>query len=137
MELRVSELVARPPSTVFRFVATDHVQNHPRWDPNMSLQQVTTGPIGVGTVIRRSYMRGDMPVEGEMEVVEFEPDRAMGVVIRDGPAEFRSRITMVADEAGDTLLTVTVEADVPDGRMDEAPIRASVRRIKDLIEAET
>ncbi len=70
MKLDVSESIERPPADVFGFVATDHVQNHPRWDPQMSLVQETPGPIGVGTRIRlihhrrltRESMEGSPPV---------------------------------------------------------------------------
>jgi hypothetical protein len=30
LKLDVSESIERPPADVFRFVATDHVENHPR-----------------------------------------------------------------------------------------------------------
>jgi hypothetical protein len=39
VKLDVSESIERPPADVFRFVATDHVENHPRWDPELSLVQ--------------------------------------------------------------------------------------------------
>ncbi len=130
----VSGVIERPPAEVFRVIATEHVENHPRWDPNMSLEQVTPGPMGVGTVIRRSYMQGDQRVDGEMEVTEYDPDRAMGFVIRDGPAEFRSRVTLEPD-GQHTRLTILLDADVPVERMDEGPIRASLDRMKALIEA--
>ena len=132
----VSEVVERPPADVFRFVATDHVQNHPRWDPDMSLEQLTPGPIGVGTVLRRSHMQGGQRVEGEMEIVEFDPDRAMAAVIRDGPVEMRSRMTVEPAGEQHALLTILVEADVPAERMNEGPIRASLERMKQLIEAD-
>jgi hypothetical protein len=137
MEIRLSQAIERPPADVFRFLVTDHVQNHPRWDPHMSLEQVTPGPLGVGSVIRRSYLQGDTRVDGEMEVVELEPDRAMGVVIRDGPAEMRSRMTVEPQGAAGTLLTLSVEADVPVGRMDPGPVQQSIDRMKELIEQET
>jgi hypothetical protein len=85
MELEVDAFIDRPPADVFRFVATDHVRNHPRWDPVMELEQVTDGPIGVGTTIRRRHTHSGVPIEGTMEVVEYEPDRAFGTVIHDGP----------------------------------------------------
>jgi hypothetical protein len=44
MKIEVSELIDRPPAEVFRFVAVDHVRNHPRWDPQMELEQLTEGP---------------------------------------------------------------------------------------------
>jgi hypothetical protein len=67
VKLDLSESINRPPAVVFRFVATDHVTNHPRWDPQMSLIQETPGPISVGPRIRRRRSGGETPVEGEME----------------------------------------------------------------------
>jgi hypothetical protein len=38
---------------VFRFVATEHFQNHPKWDPAVtSITQTSPGPMGVGTTAR-------------------------------------------------------------------------------------
>jgi len=51
--IQVSEVVDRAVEDVFHFYAHDHVRNHPRWDPDMQLEQFSDGPIGVGTVIRR------------------------------------------------------------------------------------
>jgi hypothetical protein len=44
MEIQVKELIDRPPAEVFRFIAVDHVRNHPRWDPKMAIEQLTEGP---------------------------------------------------------------------------------------------
>ena len=73
MQLDVSEVIDRPLADVFRFYAVNHVQNHPRWDPDMQLEQLTEGPIGVGTVIRRRHTHYGEPIEGTMEVTEYEP----------------------------------------------------------------
>lgn len=134
MKLDASDSIARPPADVFRFVATNHVQNHPRWDPQMSLVQETPGPIGVGTRIRRSRGGGETRVEGEMEITEYEPDRTMAAVIRDGPMELRSRMTVEPEGEAVSRLTFTVESDdAPLGMMEE-PIKGSLRRIKELVE---
>ena len=76
MEFEVSTIIERSATAVWDFYAVHHVQNHPRWDPDMSLEQVTSGPIGLGTVIRRRYTRFGVPHEGTMEIVEFDPLRA-------------------------------------------------------------
>jgi hypothetical protein len=44
MTIERSQIIARPPSVVFRFYAIEHVQNHPRWDPDMQLEQLTEEP---------------------------------------------------------------------------------------------
>ena len=56
-EIDISVVIDRPVAKVFRFYAYEHVRNHPRWDPDIQLEQVSAGPIGVGTVIRRCNSR--------------------------------------------------------------------------------
>lgn len=73
MELELSTVVERPVAAVWDFYAVHHVENHPRWDPDLELENTTDGPIGVGTVIRRRSTRFEPASEGTMEVVEFEP----------------------------------------------------------------
>jgi hypothetical protein len=137
LKLELSESIDRPPADVFRFVATDHVTNHPRWDPEMSLVQATPGPIGVGTRIHRTRTRGESQVEGEMEIIEYDPDdRTMGAVIRDGPIELRSRMTVVPEAETASRLTFMVESDDAPLAMMEGAIKGSLRRIKDIVERE-
>jgi hypothetical protein len=137
MELEVDEFIDRPPADVFRFIATDHVRNHPRWDPVMELEQVTDGPIGVGTTIRRRHAHYGDPIEGTMEVVEYELERAFGTVIHDGPMEIRSR--MLFEPEGERGTRVRGFVDIPSATspIDPAPIKASFREMKRLIESET
>jgi hypothetical protein len=63
MKLEFSQVIDRSPAEVFRFIATEHVRNHPRWDPKMELQQLSDGPIGVGTVIRRRPSHTGTPLK--------------------------------------------------------------------------
>jgi uncharacterized protein YndB with AHSA1/START domain len=135
MRVELTQVIDRPVAEVFGFIATDHVRNHPRWDPNMHLEQVTPGPIGVGTVIRRRYRMGERQVQGEMEVVEFESDQVFGLVIHDGPAEFRSRIAFEPQGEDGTKLILTLEAPAVVERMDPGPIQRSLDRMKELIES--
>ena len=140
MELELSRVIDRPPAVVFDFYAVNHLHNHPRWDPKMELRQLTDGPIGVGTRFQRRHTRVGTPVEGTMEVVEFVPERAMGVVIHDatpnGPLEVRARMTVEA--AGEGASTVTIHLDVPgmDTTMDPSMVEGSLSRMKELIESE-
>jgi hypothetical protein len=137
MRVEFSETIDRPPADVFRFVAVDHVRNHPRWDPLMELEQLSEGPIGVGTVIRRRHTHYGPLVEGTMEVVEWEPDRAFGMVVQDGPLEMRSRMSFEPEGEGGTRLTGTLEIPSATSPIDPSPIQASLREMKRLIESET
>lgn len=124
---------------VWEFYAVHHVENHPRWDPDLELEQVSHGPIGLGTLIKRRNLRYDTPTEGSMEVTELEPQRVMGVKIQDGPVETRGRATFSA--ATPTTTDVTIWADFP-GMDDSMTSRIrplmerSAAAIKQLIESE-
>jgi uncharacterized protein YndB with AHSA1/START domain len=137
MKLEFSEVIDRPPADVFRFIATDHVQNHPRWDPQMELQQVTEGPIGVGTVIHRRHTHSGAPQEGTMEVVEFEPPHVFGLAIHDGPVEMVSRMAFEPSGQNATRILATLDVPTVTEPMDRAPIERSLNRMKELIEAES
>lgn len=136
MQIEVVQVIDRPPADVFRFLATEHVRNHPRWDPVMELEQVTDGPIGVGTVIKRRHTHYGDPVEGTMEIVEYEPHRAFGTVIHDGPAEIRSRVLFEPEGERGTRVTGIVDVPSATSPLDPAPIEASFREMKRLIESE-
>lgn len=139
VSVEVSKVIDRPVSEVFDFYAVEHVRNHPRWDPDMQLEQTSEGPIGVGTIIRRRNTHTGTPVEGTMEVVEFEPNRAFGVVIHDGLAETRGRVTFKAESEAQTTLTISAEFADMDESMEgwiAGLVERSGRNIKDLIESE-
>jgi hypothetical protein len=139
VQLQVSESIDRPVANVFHFFAEEHVRNHPRWDPFMRLEQVSDGPIGVGTIIKRINSRSGTPVEGTMEVVEFEPNRSIGMIIHDGPVEMRGQTTFESVSDGQTTLTINVEIPSMDESMEgmmRGAIQKSLQNIKQLIESE-
>lgn len=134
----MSEVIERPVEAVFSFYADHHVQNHPRWDPHVELWLDSDEPLTVGTIIRRRNSRSGTPVEGTMEVVEFERDRAFGVVIHDGPMEVPGRAAFESLEPRVTKLTVAADFPV-DEPMESAltkAMRRSVTNIKQMMEAE-
>jgi argininosuccinate synthase len=138
--VKASEIIDRPVSDVFCFTAMHHVRNHPRWDSNVQLEQVSEGPFAVGTVIDRVNSRSGTPVKGTMKVVELERDEAIGMVIHDGPVEMRSRATYEARSPSQTLLTFHVELPAMDASMDTISLhnamQQSLRHIKQIVESE-
>ena len=139
VRIDLSQVIDGPVTDVFRFYAVDHVRNHPRWDPAIELWLDSDEPIGVGTVIRRRNSRSGTPVEGTMEVTEFEPNKALGVVTHDGPMEIRGRALFEETEADRTTLTLHVEIPTMDESMAQpmtAAIQQSLRNIKQLIDTE-
>ena len=74
-----------------------------------------------------------------MEIVEFEPNRAVRMVVHDGPVEMIARATYEAESDDRTRLTVNVEIPSIDesmGSMLSSGIQQSLRNIKQLIESE-
>lgn len=140
VQLQVSYVIDRPLAKVFHFMATEHVRNHPRWDPDIELEQISDGPIGVGTMIRRRNSRSGTPVEGTMEVVEFEPNRAFGTLIHDGPVEMRGRALFEAVSENQTKVTTIVDLPGMDEAMDTSFLNSRLERssqnIKQLTESE-
>ncbi len=141
VQIKVSQVIDRPVSMVFNFVAVQHVRNHPRWDPDIELWVDSDTPITVGTIIHRRNRRSGTPVEGTMEVVEFEPNHVMGTVIRDGPAEMRARMIFEAENERQTRITTVLDIPGMDESMDTSFIisrlERSGRNRKQLIESET
>lgn len=139
MKAEVSQVIDRPVADVFRFWAVDHIRNHPRWDPDIELWPTSDDPISVGTIIGRRNSRSGTPIEGTMEVVEYEPNRSMGVVIREGPMEARGRATFEAGADDRTILTISADMLGVDESMRDritGLMERSVRNVKDLVEGE-
>jgi hypothetical protein len=139
VKAQVSTIIDRPVAEVFHFYAVEHVRNHPRWNPDMQLEQVSDGPIGVGTIIHRRNTHSGTPVEGTMEVVEFEPNQAFGVIIQDGPSVTHGRATFKAERQGQTILTISAEFIDMDESLEvwiTGLMKRSAQNIKQLIESE-
>lgn len=137
MQIRASTTIDRPVADVWRWYAVEHVANHPRWDPDMELEQISEGPMALGTRIRRRNTRWGEPVEGDMEVVEWEPERTLGLLIHDANTEMRGRATFADDGPARTLLTI--ETDLPE--LDESRasflssmVERSLANVKRLME---
>jgi len=139
MRVEASQEIARPVAEVFRFFAREHIRNHPRWDPDIALEATSDAPLAVGSIIRRRNSRSGTPVEGTMEVVEFDADRAFATVIREGPVEVRGGA--IFDPIGADRTKLTITSDMPDDprwnpSLIKSRMQRSVEAIKDLIEAE-
>ena len=140
VRIEVSQEIDRPVPVVFKFYADDYVRNHQRWNPDIELWRDSDEPIGLGTIIQRRNSRsGTTPVEGTMEVVEYEPNRAIGMVIREGPMETDGRATFEEVSEGRTRLTIRAEMPIDESMKDRMSrlVQRSLRNIKELIEEET
>jgi hypothetical protein len=135
-----SQVIDRSVADVFHFYAHEHVRNHPRWDPDIELEQISDGPISVGTIIRRRNSRSGTPIEGTMEVVEYEPNQSIAMIIHDGPVEMRGRTTFESVSNNQTTLTTFIEFPGMDESIDKSfllsRLERSGRNMKQLIESE-
>jgi len=140
LKFESSEVIDRPIDKVFHFYAVDHVRNHPRWDSDIELWLDSDAPIGVGTIIHRRNKRSGTPVEGTMEVVEFEPNRMLAMEIHDGPAIMYGRTTFEAINENQTKITTIIDIPWMDERTDKTFMNnrlAQVSQIrKKLMESE-
>jgi hypothetical protein len=109
-------------------------------DPDIELEQLTDGPIGVGTIIKRRNSRSGTSVGGRMEVVAFEDNRVFGTIIHDGLVEMRGRTTFKALDDSKTSITILVEIPGTDESMDKSFLLSRMERsaqdMKRLIETE-
>ena len=95
---------------MFRFVATDHFQNHPKWDPAVTaIAQTSPGPMGVGTTARLVRTDRGRRVEGTMEVTEYEPVRSFTEVSRFGPFTLHARATLEPVAPASTRLELMID----------------------------
>jgi hypothetical protein len=140
LQFESSQVIDRPIDKVFHFFAVEHVRNHPRWDSDIELWLDSDTPIGVGTIIRRRNKRSGTPVEGTMEVVEFEPNRVLAMVIHDGPAVMHGRTTFQALNDNQTKITTIIDIPGMDPSTDKTFLNSKLERSaqirKQLMESE-
>jgi uncharacterized protein YndB with AHSA1/START domain len=75
--------VARAPAAVFAYV-TDP-RNLPAWQGTAAVEQLTAGPVAVGTRFRETHERMGRRLESVTEVTAYEPDRRFAVRVAEGP----------------------------------------------------
>jgi Polyketide cyclase / dehydrase and lipid transport len=110
VRLAASQVIERPPAEVFRFVATDHFQNHPKWDPAVTaITQTSPGPMGVGTTARLVRTDRGRRIQGTMEVTEYEPVRRFTEVSRFGPFTLHARATLAPVAPASTRLQLVID----------------------------
>jgi hypothetical protein len=110
VRLAASQVIERPPAEVFQFVATEHFQNHPKWDPAVtSITQTSPGPMGVGTTARLVRTDRGRRVEGSIEITEYQPVSSFTEVSRFGPFTLHARATLAPVAPASTGLQLVVD----------------------------
>lgn len=140
MRLEHTIAIDRSVPAVWGFCVVDHVRNHPRWDSDIELSLDTEGPLGLGSLITRRNTRYEQPVEGTMEITEWDPPRRMGARIQEGSIVSSGWISLAPDGPNRTLLTRTAEFPGTDPAIREvvlARMDETGRILKTLVESET
>jgi hypothetical protein len=110
VRLAASQVIERPPAEVFRFVATDHFQNHPKWDPAItSITKTSPGPMGLGTTARLVRTDRGRQLQGSLEVTEYQPVSSSTVVSRFGPFTLQARTTFAPLAPASTRLQLVID----------------------------
>jgi len=79
-------LVDHPMKDVFAFVSNPN--NMSQWNSAVvSLQQSTPGAVGVGTKFKTVGEMMGRRIEGEMQVIAYEPDTKCGFQLQAGPMQ--------------------------------------------------
>jgi len=88
--------VERPVSVVFAFVAD--VERASEWVPDLlSVEKLTSGPIGVGAKYSEKVNQGGRTGSAELTVTQYEVDRVVATEGHGGPATFSASYTFEAD----------------------------------------
>ena len=140
LQFESSQVIDRPIDKVFQFYAVEHIRNHPRWDSDIELWLDSDEPLRVGTIIHRRNKRSGTPVEGTMEVVEFEMNRAIAMRIHDGPAVMHGRTAFEALNENQTRLTIVIDIPWMDENADKTFLNSRLEHAaqirKQLMESE-
>jgi len=140
--VEVRARIERPAEDVYAYATT--VDTMSEWRGDISeAEQLTDGPIGVGTRIRAGGRVLGRPVGVVIEVTELEPGSRFGYRPVSGPLRTHNVYTF-RDEAGGTLVTLTDDVALSGvlglfepllARMTRRGYKANLRRMKAILEA--
>jgi ligand-binding SRPBCC domain-containing protein len=140
VEVRVR--IQRPVEDVYAY--TSAVDTMPEWRGDVSeVEQLTDGPIGVGTRIRAGGKVLGRPIGLVVEVTELEPGARFAYKPVSGPLRTHNVYTFEPD-AGGTLVTLTDEIELSGifGLFEPLMVRmvrrqygANLGRLKAILEA--
>jgi carbon monoxide dehydrogenase subunit G len=92
INLDFGTLIDKPVKDVFAFVANPN--NMSKWNSAVvSLEQITPGEVGVGTKFKTVGELMGRRMEGEMQVVAYEPDTQCGFQVNAGPMQVTMTLT--------------------------------------------
>jgi len=85
-------LIDRPMKDVFTFVSNPN--NMSKWNSAVvSLEQVSSGAVGVGSKFKTVGEMMGRRIEGEMQITAYEPDTKCGFQVNAGPMQVNLTMT--------------------------------------------
>ena len=95
-------LIDKSVKDVFAFITNS--SNMSKWNSAVvSLEQVTPGNVGVGTKFKSVGEMLGRRIEGEMQVIAFEPDSKYGFQMNAGPVQVNVTLTFKTVGTGTKL----------------------------------
>jgi uncharacterized protein YndB with AHSA1/START domain len=92
-------VVARPPDVVFDYLAD--VARFPQWQPAIErAEQITPGPLAVGTQLRLVVRGPTGPTEVLGEIVAIDRPSLIAIRTLSGPAAVEARCTLAGEGDG-------------------------------------
>lgn len=86
INIDLGTLIDKPIQDVFAFAANPN--NMPKWNSAVaSLEQLTPGTVGVGSKFKSKAELMGRSIEGEMQVIAYEPDTKCGFQVHAGPMQ--------------------------------------------------
>lgn len=138
VRVEVSEAIDRPAAQVFKFYANEHVRNHPRWDPDVELEQVSDGPIGLGLLSAGATSAAAPSSRARWKRLSSNPIGRLELPSMMVPSKCLAIFEAASHDR--TTLTISIELPRMDSSMDTSLLTGrmerSVRNIKHLIESE-
>jgi hypothetical protein len=144
VRLHAREHIDAPPSDVFRFVATEHFANHPRWDPSiLEMTQTSVGPMRSGSTARVVRQQGGKRIEGIVTVTEYQPQTRFAATVHHGTFRLEQEVLCSPGTTGGTDLVLVIDSRASGALRLVLPLmkarfhrtmRASLRSIKEHVE---
>jgi len=102
INLDLGTLIDKPVKDVFAFITNP--ANMAKWNSAVvSMEQITPGAVGLGTKFKNVGEMMGRRIEGQMEVVAFEPDSKYGFQMNAGPMQINVTITFKTVGTGTKL----------------------------------
>jgi uncharacterized protein YndB with AHSA1/START domain len=98
-----SVVIRRPPKEVFAFLSD--LENWSRWQPELrEVEQISRGPVAVGTTFRQALDAGGKRIELIGQVIEYEPNENLSLDYVRGGLSFRLHFHLEPIDDGTRLV---------------------------------